>query len=459
MTVVPQVPTDSKGTVALTTLGCARNDVDSDELRARLVAEGWTVTDDETAADVVVVNTCGFVASAKKDSIDTVLQAADHAPVIVAGCMAERYGADLAAELPEAAAVIGFDAYERVSQIVSGVLDGQVIESHTPSDRRLLLPLTPVDRSIDGTPGTAGLARTVDGPLVAVKLASGCDRRCSFCAIPSFRGAFSSRRPSDVLHEVRQVVAQGAKEVLLVSENSTSYGKDLGDLRLLETLLSEIGQTPGLVRARVNYLQPAEMRPSLEQVIAQTPGIAPYFDLSFQHAEPRVLRRMRRFGGIDDFLALLQRIRLLNPLAGARSNVIVGFPGETQSDLDILADFIAEAGLDAIGVFGYSDEEGTEAVNLPDHLSENEIADRVHHISALVDECVLQRAEDRVGEQIRVLIESIDEGIVGRAEHQGPEDSVTIVQGLGAGTQIGIGDTVVAVVTHTDGPDLVANVL
>lgn len=453
MTSLPVTPSDRQGKVALTTLGCARNDVDSDELRARLTTAGWEVTDDETDADVVLVNTCGFVASAKKDSIDTVLQAADHAPVIVTGCMAERYGVDLAAELPEAAAVVGFDTYERMPDIVSRVLRGEAITSHEPMDRRLLLPLTPVDRSIDGTPGTAGLARTVDAPMIAIKLASGCDRRCSFCAIPSFRGAFSSRRPSDVIHEVRQVVAQGAKEVMLVSENSTSYGKDLGDLRLLETLLTEIGSIPGLLRARANYLQPAEMRPSLERVIAQTPGVAPYFDLSFQHAEPSVLRRMRRFGGIDDFLALLQRIRALNPSAGVRSNVIVGFPGETESDLDVLADFIAEGNFDAMGVFGYSDEEGTEAVHLPGHLSDAEIADRVRHIAALVDECTLQRAEDRIGERVEVLIESCDEaGAVGRAAHQGPEDSVTVLPAV----QASIGDVLVGVIIETDGPDLVA---
>ncbi len=443
----------TRGRLALTTLGCSRNDVDSDELRARLTADGWEVTDEESGADAILVNTCAFVASAKKDSIDTVLSAADHAPVIVTGCMAERYGRDLAAELPEAAAVVGFDAYTSISSVVDQVLRGDAVPSHVPRDRRLLLPLSPVERSVDGVPGTAGLARTVTDAFVAVKLASGCDRRCTFCAIPSFRGAFTSRRPSDVLHEVQQVAQQGAREVLLVSENSTSYGKDLGDLRLLETLLTELGAVPGIERVRVSYLQPAEMRPSLEQVIANTPGVAPYFDLSFQHAAPGLLRSMKRFGGIDDFLALLGRIRELAPTAGVRSNVIVGFPGETESDLDILADFIAEGRLDAIGVFGYSDEDGTAAVDLPGHVSEHEIAERVHHISALVDECVVQRAEDRIGEHVRMLVESVDDGVtVGRADHQGPEDARTVFPDLRAP----VGSFVHGSVIATDGPDLVA---
>ncbi|MGZ6793597.1 MAG: radical SAM protein, partial [Mycobacteriales bacterium] len=228
--------------LSLVTLGCARNEVDSEELAGRLDAAGWTLTDDD--ADVVVVNTCGFVESAKKDSIDTLLAASDTgAKVVAVGCLAERYGKELAAQLPEADAVLGFDSYADLSTHLQAVLDGAHLESHTPGDRRALLPISPVERQRPaadlevGIPGHQGGPTVVrkrldDAPVASLKLASGCDRRCSFCAIPSFRGAFVSRRPSDVLAEARWLADHGVRELVLVSENSTSYGKDLGDLKL-----------------------------------------------------------------------------------------------------------------------------------------------------------------------------------------------------------------------------------
>ena len=200
--------------------------------------------------------------------------------------------------------------------------------------------------------------------MAPLKLASGCDRRCTFCAIPSFRGSFVSRRPSDVLGEAVWLAGEGVREVFLVSENSTSYGKDLGDLRLLETLLPELAAVEGIDRVRVSYLQPAETRPGLVEAIATTPGVAPYFDLSFQHASASVLRRMRRFGDPESFLGLLEQVRGHAPRAGVRSNVIVGFPGETEADLQVLCDFLVAARMDVTGVFGYSDEDGTEAAGL-----------------------------------------------------------------------------------------------
>jgi len=313
------------------TLGCARNEVDSEELAGRLGADGWELADDPATAAVVVVNTCGFVESAKKDSIDAVLEAADlatagRAPAVVAvGCLAERYGTELAAALPEADAVLGFDSYPEISARLAAVVGGARPASHTPRDRRELLPIAPVARQGPaekaaipghGAPGAADLPTGVapasgprqlrrrlrGGPVAPLKIASGCDRRCAFCAIPSFRGAFVSRRPADVVAEARWLAVDGVRELVLVSENSTSYGKDLGDLRLLERLLPEIAAVEGIERVRVSYLQPAEMRPSLLDVIAATPGVAPYFDLSFQHASPALLRRMRRFGGTDRFL-------------------------------------------------------------------------------------------------------------------------------------------------------------
>jgi ribosomal protein S12 methylthiotransferase RimO len=455
--------------VALLTLGCARNEVDSEELAARLEADGWELTDDRP--DVVVVNTCGFVEKAKRDSIDTLLAAADGgARVVATGCMAERYGRELAESLPEAAAVLGFDDYPEIGARLSDVLAGRRPEPHVPRDRRTLLPLAPVDRRHAGValPGhgdepSAGtpahlrrvLRRRLDGgPVASLKLASGCDRRCSFCAIPSFRGAFVSRTPDEVLAEAEWLAARGVREIVLVSENSTSYGKDLGDPRALERLLPELGAVAGIVRVRVAYLQPAEVQPGLVAALAATPGVAPYFDLSFQHASEPLLRRMRRFGSTDRFLGLLDSVRDAEPAAGARSNVIVGFPGETRADVVELERFLSAAGLDAVGVFDYSDEEGTEAVGLPGKVGKATIARRYARITGLVEELTAQRAEERVGSVVEVLVESLTaEGAEGRAAHQGPEDGSTTIEPAAG---LAVGDLVPARVTGTVGVDLVA---
>ncbi|HEY7101487.1 MAG TPA: radical SAM protein, partial [Mycobacteriales bacterium] len=350
---------------ALVTLGCARNEVDSEELAGRLTADGWELTEDDDAA-VVLVNTCAFVASAKKDSIDTLLAAADgDRKVVAVGCLAERYGAELADSMPEAAAVLGFDSYGEIGARLDDVLAARPLVPHSPRDRRTLLPITPVERQghAVSVPGHASAAevpgwtppvlrrRLGDSPVAPLKLASGCDRRCAFCAIPSFRGAFVSRPADELLAEASWLASQGVRELVLVSENSTSYGKDLGDLRLLERLLPELAAVPGIVRVRLSYLQPAETRPSLVEALAGTPGVAPYYDLSFQHSSEAVLRRMRRFGDTDRFLALLDQVRALAPAAGVRSNVIVGFPGETRADVAELTRFLTAARLDAIGVF------------------------------------------------------------------------------------------------------------
>ncbi|WP_343047894.1 30S ribosomal protein S12 methylthiotransferase RimO [Nocardioides daedukensis] len=471
--------------VSMVTLGCARNEVDSEELAGRLEADGFRLVDDPEDADTVVVNTCGFVEAAKKDSVDTLLAASDlkadgrARAVVAVGCLAERYGKDLAASLPEADAVLGFDDYPDIADRLRSILAGETHHPHTPADRRLLLPISPVDRdastlsvpghgapavdapdlSADQAPasGPRAVRRRLDGgPMAPLKLASGCDRRCSFCAIPSFRGSFVSRRPSDVLAEGQWLAEQGVKELFLVSENSTSYGKDLGDLRLLETMLPELAAIDGLERVRVSYLQPAETRDGLIETIANTPGVVPYFDLSFQHASAPVLRRMRRFGDPESFLGLLDKVRRLAPTAGVRSNVIVGFPGETEDDLQTLCDFLVAARMDVTGVFGYSDEDGTEAEGFDSKLDEDEVRERTEHVTALVEELNAQRAEERIGEHVDVLLESIVDGVgEGRGAHQGPEvDGTTTIEDLPEGAVIG--DMVAATVVGTDGVDLIA---
>ena len=476
-------------TVSLVTLGCARNEVDSEELAARLTAAGWELTSDGDAS-VVLVNTCGFIQAAKQESIDELLSAAESgARVAAVGCLAERYGAELAGELPEAQ-VLSFDDYGEIGARLDDVLAGRKRPAHTARDRRTLLPITPAERQPSPAetlietarpprsssttldvehpaapwvgPGGGVFRRRLSAGVVApLKIASGCDRRCSFCAIPSFRGAFVSRRPPEILAEARWLAASGVRELVLVSENSTSYGKDLGNLRLLEEVLPDLAATDGIERVRISYLQPAELRPGLIEVIASTPGVAPYFDLSFQHASGPVLRAMRRFGDRERFLALLGQIREQSPQAGVRSNFIVGFPGETAADLRELELFLSYAGLDAIGIFGYSDEDGTEATSLPGQLDAAEISRRVEEFAGLADELMTQRAESRLGETLDVLIEEeADDGpsgsYLGRAAHQAPEvDGMTTVM---SPVPLAAGDMVRAVVTGSEGVDLIADV-
>jgi len=474
--------------VQIVTLGCARNEVDSEELAARLETGGWQLTDDVHDADVVLVNTCGFIQAAKQESIDELLGATGgNAQVVAAGCLAERYGSGLAEAMPEAQ-ILSFDDYADIAAKLDAVAAGERWAAHQPRDRRTLLPLSPASRPgrssghvpghgvipaaeglaaspiADLPPGVAPpsgpqvLRRRLGGGVVApLKIASGCDRRCTFCAIPAFRGAFVSRSPADLVAEAGWLAGHGARELLLVSENSTSYGKDLGDLRLLEKLLPDLAGVPGIDRVRVSYLQPAEVRPGLIEVLAGTPGVARYFDLSFQHASGTVLRAMRRFGDRERFLQLIEQIRRLAPDAGIRSNFIVGFPGETADDVAELQAFLADARLDAIGVFGYSDEDGTEAAGLPGQLSEAEIADRVEDLASLADELMAGRAADRIGEPVDVLIDEVlAEGrYLGRADHQAPEvDGATEVR---SARLLRPGDLVSAVVTDSAGVDLEAD--
>ena len=492
----------------MVTLGCARNDVDSEELAGRLAADGWLVVDDAAESDVVVVNTCGFIEAAKKDSIDSLLDAAELKKagrvrgVVAVGCLAERYGNQLGDSLPEADAVLGFDAYAQIGGKLDAVLRGEVLPAHMPRDRRRLLPWAPVARraalgangpvlapdrspvnSLDRSPmrpvadaaqqastgrlgGPVPVRRRLGRePVAPLKLATGCDRRCSFCAIPSFRGAYVSRSPDEILAEAAWLAGTGVRELYLVSENSTSYGKDFGDLRALEKLLPELAATPGIARVRVSYLQPAELRPGLVGAICTTPGVAAYFDLSFQHASASVLRRMRRFGDGRRFTELLGTIRDLAPHAGARSNVIVGFPGETGADVAELERFLETAELDAVGVFGYSDEDGTEAAGYDEKVGSATIARRVAQLTDLAEQLTAARAQDRLGGEVVVLVEEV--GLAGagpqgqpeaegRAEHQAPEvDGSCRLVGPGV-ERLAVGDLVRASVVGTEGVDLIA---
>jgi ribosomal protein S12 methylthiotransferase RimO len=453
--------------VALVTLGCSRNETDSEELAARLANDGWELVTNADDADVALINTCGFVEAAKKDSIDAVLEANSlkHGKanslkkVVAVGCMAERYGKELEAALPEADGILGFDHYADISDRLTKILAGESIQAHAPSDRRKLLPIAPAERkqperSTKMGEGERVLRKRLDNASVApLKIAAGCDRRCTFCAIPFFRGAFVSRTQDEIISEAQWLADNGVSEIFLVSENTTSYGKDLGNIRAMEEMLPQLADIDGISRIRLSYLQPAEMRPTLIDAMTSIPKVVPYFDLSFQHASAKITRSMRRFGDTDKFLELIAQIRSKAPHAGIRSNFIVGFPGEDESDFQELLKFLGQARLDAIGIFGYSDEDGTEAETLPDKLDQREIRNRVEEVNSLVEQLLSDRAKERIGEEVIVLVEdrATQEG---RAAHQGPEvDGSTYLLNSAAA----VGTYVKARVVASDGADLHAN--
>ena len=458
-------------TVALVTLGCARNETDSEELAGRLAADGWQLVTNPADAEIAVINTCGFIESAKKDSIDALIQA--HSlkangvtkAVVAVGCMAERYGTELAQEMSETDAILSFDDYKDISERLNTIIEGGKIKTHVPKDRRTLLPIAPVDRAASrdlakgkevNPIGTVLRKRLDNAPIAPLKIASGCDRRCSFCAIPYFRGSFISRKPAEIIEEAKWLADNGVTELYLVSENTTSFGKDFGDLKMMEKMLPELSKIDAIKRIRLSYLQPAEVRPTLLQAMISVDKVVPYFDLSFQHANGDLLRSMRRFGDGEKFLHLISQIRALSPTAGIRSNFIVGFPGESDAAFMDLIEFLSEAQLDAIGVFGYSDEDKTEAETLPNKVDPELIAERVSELSTLVDELITQRSEMRIGEKISVLIEDEAEQ-EGRAEHQGPDvDGSTFVKSR---NKYRVGDYVDAVVSDVAGVDLIAQVI
>ncbi|HZD02969.1 MAG TPA: 30S ribosomal protein S12 methylthiotransferase RimO [Actinomycetes bacterium] len=453
--------------VAIVTLGCGRNEVDSEHTAGLLSASGFEVVDDPERADAVVVNTCAFIQSAKTESIETVLDAAElkrrggAKAVLVMGCMAERYTEELRAELPEADAVVPFADYTRLPELLRGRAQGGRPAGPSGSPRAAPAGLVPPGRRalplVFPTPaGAAFPARPAPrGPVALVKLAEGCDRDCSFCAIPSFRGRFRSRRPTEVLDEVAWLAGEGVSEVGLVAENSTSYGKDLGGRETLVRLLRDLATIEGLRRVRLNYLQPDEITAGLLEEMAANPVVCSYFDLSLQHASAPVLRRMRRGGSREAFLELVGRIRALDPDAAFRSNFIIGFPGERRADVRELEDFLEQARLDWVAFFPYSPEDGTAALALDGPVATGTARARVERLQELQDRIVAEVQAGWVGRQLEVLVERVepDGAVEGRSFREGIDsDGVVRVEGVTAQ----VGDHIEAVVIAAEGPELIA---
>ncbi|PIE34851.1 MAG: 30S ribosomal protein S12 methylthiotransferase RimO [Ilumatobacter coccineus] len=413
------------------TLGCPKNQVDSDKLAGTLVASGMVATDDPSAADMVVVNTCAFIGDARQESIDTILSLSDRrrdgARLVVTGCMAERYGDELAAELPEVDQVAGFG--------VPFVSNGE------PSRRRLDLSVTEVPEfDLLNLPRPAATS-----PWAYVKVAEGCDRRCGFCAIPSFRGDQRSRTPEEIIAEVDQL---GVKEVVLIAQDVASYGKDRPDLLgagSIVPLVDEVAKRAEWVR--LLYLYPSDLSDDLIDGICAT-GV-PYFDLSLQHTSKRLLRRMRRWGDGDRFLRRIADIRQREPDAAFRSNFIVGYPGETEADHDELLRFVEEAELDWYGFFAYSAEEGTYAADLDGVVPQSLIDERLIELSELADQVSSSRRDIQIGRRMRVLVDDVG---VARSTREAPEiDGIVRVS-----SSLPVGEFADVDIIDAWGPDLVA---
>jgi ribosomal protein S12 methylthiotransferase len=446
--------------VAVVTLGCGRNEVDSANTAGLLAAAGYELVDDPEQADAVLVNTCAFVEAAKRESIEVVLDAAAlkqtgrARQVLVMGCLAERYTEELRAELPEVDAVVPLGDYSRLPELIgAGTGAAAPVPTLLPPGRRALPMVFP-------TPATAAFpARAVpQGPVAMVKLAEGCDRECSFCAIPSFRGPFRSRRPTEVLAEVAWLAGRGVSEVCLVAENSTSYGKDLGGREALVHLLRDLAGVDGLRRVRLNYLQPDELTGGLLEEMAANPVVCSYFDLSLQHASTPVLRRMRRGGSRAAFLELVGRIRALDPDAAFRSNFIVGFPGERAADVRELEDFLEEARLDWVAFFAFSPEDGTAALHLDGRVPARTARTRVERLQELQDRVLGEVQAGWVGRELEVLVERAaggdgDGAAEGRSFREGVDcDGVVRIEGH----QGRVGEYLRVEVTAAEGPELVA---
>ena len=407
----------SPGSYFIETLGCPKNQVDSDKLEGTLIADGMTAAESPDDADLIVVNTCAFIEEAREESIHTILSL-DHnrnegSKLVVTGCMAERYGDELAEALPEADGIAGFGVPVTIgSKPAAPLLD------------LLHLP-RPASRS----------------PWAYVKIAEGCDRNCGFCAIPTFRGPQRSRTIDDICAEVEQLQA---KEIVLVAQDLAAFGRDQGKgERSIVPLVKAVSERVDWVR--LLYLYPSDLNDALIDAICET-GV-PYFDLSLQHVSKPLMRRMRRWGGSDVFLERIAAIREREPDAAFRSNFIVGYPGETEEDHDALIEFVERARLDWCGFFSYSKEDGTYAADLDDHVDAGLMSERLGELREIQDIITEEKRDELIGREVQVLVDEVG---VARSHREAPEiDGIIAVS-----RDLAVGSFATVAIADAAGPDL-----
>ncbi|MDJ0925358.1 MAG: 30S ribosomal protein S12 methylthiotransferase RimO [Acidimicrobiia bacterium] len=432
--------------VWLTTLGCAKNQVDSDKVTGVLHAAGYEDAASPEAADVVMVNTCAFIEPARRESIDTVLELAEAkqpaAKLVVLGCMAQRYEQVLIEALPEADAVIGLDRYPELVGRLDQLTEWQPLQIRPLQQSAMDI----LYETLRPTPST---------PYAYVKVAEGCDKLCTFCAIPQFRGKQRSRSKENIVAEVTGLVRSGVREIVLVAQDLAAYGRDVGDRGGLRALVEEVAAIPGLRWLRLYYLYPGEIRQPLIDAMAEMPKIANYFDLSLQHSSHRLLRAMKRPGSGHGHMELIHSIRKAAPDAALRSSFIVGFPGETEDDVESLAAFLRSAQLDWVGLFPFSPEEGTPAAELSDQVPHDAAMERLRYLQGLQDDITHAKNAAEVGRSVEVLVDQVEEGqAVGRSYRQAPEIDGVVLLDRGAP-----GEWLQAEIVGAYGTDLEARVL
>ena len=424
-------------------LGCAKNLVNSEQMIHKLKENGFSVTDDPASADAAVVNTCGFIDSAKSESIEAILQLAELKKtgklraLIVAGCLSQRYGAEFRKELPEVDAVLGTGAYSDICEAVEKALSGTRFESAPP----------PEDAPLEGE-------RTLLTPSYSayLRIAEGCDNRCSYCVIPYIRGRYRSRRIEDITEEARRLASRGVRELLVIAQDITRYGTDIYGRKALPELLSELCKIDGVEWIRLHYLYPDECTRELFELCAREPKILHYFDIPIQHISDRVLKRMNRRGGSDAVKRTVSEIRELMPDAVIRTSLIVGFPGETEKDFEELCDFMRKYKLQRAGVFAYSREEGSPAASftgqIPDEIKEK----RREILYGLQERIMDEWSRSLVGKTLKVLCTGGADGEYrGRSYMDSPDvdGEVTFT-----GRNVSEGDIVSVRITGFDACDL-----
>jgi ribosomal protein S12 methylthiotransferase len=446
--------------VGFISLGCPKNLVDSEVMMGQLKQQGYEITSDAAEADTLVVNTCGFIDAAKKESIDAILDAArlksdgKCSRLIVAGCLVERYRDELRAEMPEVDAFIG---------------TSQINDITTVADERVntrQLPVLPVGNQTatylydESTPRVLA----TPGHYAYVKIAEGCDRPCAFCFIPQMRGHFRSRRFGSVVAEAQRLAAAGVKEIILVAQDSSRYGEDLSERDALAQLMRELCRLDGVEWVRVMYTYPTHISDDFLDVLASEPKAVKYLDMPLQHASQNVLRLMKRGGNRESLERLVERVRRRVPGIVVRTTFIAGFPGETEEDFAELLAFVRNVEFDRVGVFTYSDEEGTLAFDLPSKVEPRVARERRARLMKVQSRVSLRRNRARVGEVVRVLFEGASEETdllwQGRMETQAPDiDGCVLINDAPEGFAPRPGDFVNVEITEAQQYDLVGRII
>ena len=406
-------------------LGCDKNLVDSEEMLGMLAADGHEIIDDEDEAEVIIVNTCCFIGDAKEESVNTILEMArlkeegKCRALIVAGCLAQRYKEEITEEIPEVDAILGTTSYEEIGRVLTELFGEDERDGKGTADSHIS-----VFHSLSELPHTAKKRVVTTGGYYAfLKIAEGCDKRCTYCIIPSLRGPYRSVPMERLLEEARELADNGVRELILVAQETTLYGKDIYGEKALPKLLHELAKIPGIYWIRIQYCYPEEITEELIQTIKEEPKICHYLDLPIQHASDDVLKRMGRRTSKEELIHIISRIREEIPDITLRTTLITGFPGESKEQHEELMDFVDEMAFDRLGVFTYSAEDGTPAAQMPDQVEESVKEARRAELMELQQEIAFDQAEQMIGREVLVMIEgkvADENAYVGRTYKDAP---------------------------------------